>query len=272
MSVSSRASSPLLLRLILAACMPVGNGGFAALEIRRAAPSEVPLVAALQLDTFAPPPEPPALLPLLAQMYEANQRASRENMLQRLAHDLDVRVARGSSLLIAFEAPSDGSGSQAAAAAAAGVGAGERVASVSAAEVSTVLSSEAAGLVDASGRYTEPGPPLLGTVDLSSGELGLPTHALAGGLYISHMAVAADARRRGVARALLRGCAALAHERNEEHLYLHVEPSNAPAIALYESEGFSRLPDGPPYAGFTRALHLQKRAVLMGSVLEAHGA
>ena len=36
----------------------------------------------------------------------------------------------------------------------------------------------------------------------SVAELLLPTHAVAGGLYLSHMAVQVAARRRGVARAL----------------------------------------------------------------------
>ena len=50
--------------------------------------------------------------------------------------------------------------------------------------------------------------------------------------------------------------------RDEERLYLHVEPKNTPAVRLYESSGYERLPDVPPYASFTRALNLQERAVL----------
>ena len=50
--------------------------------------------------------------------------------------------------------------------------------------------------------------------------------------------------------------------RGEECIYLHVEPDNSAAIALYESSGYRRQGDMPPYAGFTRALNLQERAVL----------
>lgn len=104
---------------------------------------------------------------------------------------------------------------------------------------------------------------LLGTVDLSIQELQLPSHAIAGGLYLSHMAVAAEARRRGIGRELLREASACAARRGEECIYLHVEPQNAAAIGLYEASGFDRQRDGvAPFAGFTLALNLQDRAVL----------
>ena len=90
----------------------------------------------------------------------------------------------------------------------------------------------------------------------------LPTHAVAGGLYLSHMAVAVSARRRGVGRALLRAARECAVRRREDCIYLHVEPGNAPAVQLYESSGYRLQTDGPPYASFTRALNLQERAVL----------
>lgn len=90
----------------------------------------------------------------------------------------------------------------------------------------------------------------------------LPSHAVATGLYLSHMAVAADARRRGVGRALLRAAREAAVRRGEECIFLHVEPGNQAAVRLYESSGYRRLPDVAPYAGFTRALNLQERAVL----------
>ena len=93
-------------------------------------------------------------------------------------------------------------------------------------------------------------------------EMKLPTHAIAGGLYLSHMAVAVNARRRGIARALLEAASASALRRDESSLWLHVEPANDAAIALYESGGYRKQPDGAPYTGFTTALHLQNRAVL----------
>ena len=49
---------------------------------------------------------------------------------------------------------------------------------------------------------------------------------------------------------------------NKECIFLHVEPGNQAAVRLYESSGYRRLPDVAPYAGFTRALNLQERAVL----------
>ena len=90
----------------------------------------------------------------------------------------------------------------------------------------------------------------------------LPTHAIAGGVYLSHMAVAETARRRGIGRELLRAARECAIRRGESEIYLHVEPANSAAISLYESSGYRRQGDMPPYAGFTRALNLQERAVL----------
>ena len=42
-------------------------------NIRIAKPHELARVAQLQLDIFAPPPEMPPLLPMLQNLYEANQ-------------------------------------------------------------------------------------------------------------------------------------------------------------------------------------------------------
>ena len=118
-------------------------------------------------------------------------------------------------------------------------------------------------------RYVEPGPPVLGTIDLSVQEMQLPSHALADGMYVSHMAVAPKARRCGIARALLAAVLDLARQRGEQRLYLHVEPSNAAAVALYETEGYCLQADGAPYAAFTRALNLQDRAVLYAKEIPA---
>jgi len=52
--------------------------------------------------------------------------------------------------------------------------------------------------------------------------------------------VAAGYRRRGIGRALLEAAAQWAREAGVRKLELHVFPSNEPAIALYESFGFSR--------------------------------
>ena len=151
------------------------------ITLRVAEPHELRRVAQLQLDTFSPPPEQPALLPMLQTFFEANQKNVRAGMLKRLSDELANRVAKGSEILIAVDETAD---------------------------------AIEEGLVDAFGQYVEPGQPcawsppsfahrLLGTVDLSSQEMNLPTHAVAGGLYLSHMAVAEASRRRGVGRALL---------------------------------------------------------------------
>ena len=205
-------------------------------KLRVVEPHELRRVAQLQLDIFAPPPEAPPLLPMLAGLFESNQRSTRAGMLKRLTEELEARVNRGSEILVALQ--DDGDGDAAAAVA------------------------EDSGAVDASGNYVEPGPPLLGTVDLSIQELQLPTHAVAGGLYLSHMAVAETARRRGIGKALLVAARECAIRRGEECIYLHVEPENSGAVALYEACGYKRQADVPPYASFTRALNLQERAVL----------
>lgn len=52
------------------------------------------------------------------------------------------------------------------------------------------------------------------------------------------MRTAPDARRKGLARRVLRTLLAWAQEQGAAHAYLQVEEENASAIALYESEGF----------------------------------
>ncbi len=57
--------------------------------------------------------------------------------------------------------------------------------------------------------------------------------------YVSNMAVAPEWRGRGVGRALLRALAVAARAQGIPALFLHVEPGNAAARALYASLGFS---------------------------------
>jgi len=61
------------------------------------------------------------------------------------------------------------------------------------------------------------------------------TDSLAG---VFAMRTAPDARRKGLARRVLRTLLAWAHEQGATHAYLQVEEDNPSAVALYESEGF----------------------------------
>jgi ribosomal-protein-alanine N-acetyltransferase len=58
---------------------------------------------------------------------------------------------------------------------------------------------------------------------------------------ILQVAVPPALRRRGIGRRLLRGALALAASTGAEAVFLEVRPSNAGALALYESEGFERV-------------------------------
>jgi ribosomal-protein-alanine N-acetyltransferase len=60
----------------------------------------------------------------------------------------------------------------------------------------------------------------------------------AGEAQLLNLSVVPDARRRGFGRALLRRFVADSRRLGAEQLFLEVRVSNAPAIALYESEGF----------------------------------
>jgi ribosomal protein S18 acetylase RimI-like enzyme len=62
-----------------------------------------------------------------------------------------------------------------------------------------------------------------------------------GWLGLSCLAVRDEARRRGVARAMLGGLAAWARDRGADGLWLEVEAGNAPALALYDDLGLERI-------------------------------
>ena len=63
-------------------------------------------------------------------------------------------------------------------------------------------------------------------------------------LYISNMGVAPAARRRGVARALLRAAEELAAAWEQDEVVLHVDAPNSGARALYEACGYTLAAEG----------------------------
>jgi [ribosomal protein S18]-alanine N-acetyltransferase len=83
-----------------------------------------------------------------------------------------------------------------------------------------------------------------------SGQIGV-RHVL-GELHITTIAVRPEYRRRGHARALIG--AALAAYPKAGHVHLEVRPTNAAAIALYESLGFKATGRRPRYYGDEDAL------------------
>lgn len=83
-----------------------------------------------------------------------------------------------------------------------------------------------------------------------SGHIGV-RHVL-GELHITTIAVRPEYRRRGHARALIG--AALAAYPHAAYVHLEVRPTNAAAVALYESLGFSATGRRPRYYGDEDAL------------------
>lgn len=59
-----------------------------------------------------------------------------------------------------------------------------------------------------------------------------------GEAQVLNLSVVPDARRQGLGRALLRQLVEIAARAGAEQCFLEVRVSNAPALALYESEGF----------------------------------
>jgi len=205
-----------------------------AVSLREACSDELDGVARLQLDVFLPSTPTPALVPILSEMMAGNQRSVRAGMCRQLCSDIAVRVSKGSDILVAA-VPADG-----------------------------VARQQHAESAYADGVYAEADVRLLGTVDISSQEIALPTHPLSEGLYLSHMAVDPEFRRIGVGRKLLAAAEAAARARSAGGgIYLHVERTNAGARSLYEQCGFVRLPETAPHVAFTYALNVQHRDVLL---------
>lgn len=66
-------------------------------------------------------------------------------------------------------------------------------------------------------------------------------HAVCKEGYIANVAVCPEFRRRGLGRLLVKGLLSAAEKEALEFMTLEVRVSNQAAIALYESEGFSRV-------------------------------
>lgn len=70
--------------------------------------------------------------------------------------------------------------------------------------------------------------------------------------YLSNVAVAPTARRRGVARQLVQHAARVAAGWGCRSIGLHVSPDNAAALALYKSLGFRSVGLEPPWVPFVQ--------------------
>jgi ribosomal protein S18 acetylase RimI-like enzyme len=67
----------------------------------------------------------------------------------------------------------------------------------------------------------------------------LASSGTSGSVYIQGLAVASNARRRGVGRALVHACIARARAQRVAWVSLHVGVDNRPAVSLYDAEGFA---------------------------------
>ncbi len=79
---------------------------------------------------------------------------------------------------------------------------------------------------------------LVAVSDKVMGYIGV--QEICGEAYITNVAVFSEYRKLGIGRALLRAACDGAKGRGCEFITLEVRESNAPAISLYESEGFER--------------------------------
>lgn len=68
-----------------------------------------------------------------------------------------------------------------------------------------------------------------------------------GEAHLLNLSVSAARQRQGLGSALLREAIRIGRERGAQHVFLEVRPSNAPALALYESFGFKRIAERRGY-------------------------
>jgi len=100
-------------------------------------------------------------------------------------------------------------------------------------------------------------PPIIGTLECSTHEFDLsPLPGTGRRLYITEVAVKQEFRRRGVARALLRGLEDLARHQDADVLYLHVDTENSGALDLYHRAGFVEIDETAETYNFAEALGL----------------
>ena len=118
--------------------------------------------------------------------------------------------------------------------------------------------------VDASAPKIEGGT-IIGSVECSHQEFrgtllgnSRPSGSL---MYVTEVAVRANARRCGAGTMLMRGVDEVAALRNVESVYLHVDVTNRAACAMYEKCGYRYLDKRIPiYAQFTASLNLHDLA------------
>ncbi|MBQ2973138.1 MAG: ribosomal protein S18-alanine N-acetyltransferase [Clostridia bacterium] len=79
---------------------------------------------------------------------------------------------------------------------------------------------------------------LVAVSDAVMGYIGV--QEICGEAYITNVAVFSEYRKLGIGRALLKAACDGAKSRSCEFITLEVRESNAPAITLYESEGFGK--------------------------------
>jgi ribosomal-protein-alanine N-acetyltransferase len=107
-------------------------------------------------------------------------------------------------------------------------------------------------------------------VDCGGAASGYTVVAIAAGeAHLLNLSIAAPWQRRGMGRELLKFAIRLARDYGAGQILLEVRPSNAAAIALYESAGFVRLATRRSYypAGDSR-----EDAIVLQLALEARGS
>jgi ribosomal protein S18 acetylase RimI-like enzyme len=101
------------------------------------------------------------------------------------------------------------------------------------------------------------GTRVVGIVGLARGGNGATRVAVIGEGEVQRLAVAQDARSKGVGRALVEECVARSRAAGDLRLVLWTQPSMTSAQRLYERMGFERRPDRdtPDPRGFQRLVY-----------------